>query len=147
MKPDQRGKRNNMTDSANGRVYDETIFASPELQDGQRMILHAERLVPVTTRVRGQLAKITRRTVIERKTFEVDVAHEELVVTYEPGDGTPMTGGEPETWRVLLHAEEVVVTKQVRVVEEIVLSTRSVTEMHEYRGTRRHEELEFPTGS
>ena len=122
-------------------MYDETIFASPELHDVQRVVLHAERLVPVAARIRGHLAKITRRTVVERRTFDVHIAHEELVVTYETGDGTEMPEGAPESWRVLLHAEEIVVTKQVRGVGGRALDATGNGDAR-FDELRRHEELE-----
>ncbi len=92
------------------------------------MQLHAERPQVLRRSVRGRLAIITRRTVTVRKTFEVDVLHEELQIDYEPGDGTEMLGVEPERYSVLLHAEDVEIVKHVRVVEEVVISKRRVTE-------------------
>ena len=130
--------------AASGELYDETIFASPEVIAGQRVVLHAERLVPVITRVRGRLAKVTRRAVTVRRQIEVDVTHEELVVEYEPGDGTEMVNVEGQALRILLHAEEVVVTKNVRVVEEVHISTRPVTELQRFAGVSRYEVLELP---
>lgn len=133
--------------AAPGPLYDETIFASPELVDGQRVILHAERLVPTVTPVRGKLATITRRAVTVRRQIEVDVTHEELVVSYEPGDGTEMLRAEPDKFSVLLRAEDVVVTKTVRVVEEVFISTRPVADIERVNGAVRHEVLELPTSS
>jgi uncharacterized protein (TIGR02271 family) len=124
-------------------VYDETILANPEIVEGERIQLHAER--PNVTRrdVRGRLAVITRRAVTVRKTFEVDVVHEELHVEYEPGDGTEMLAVEPETISVLLRAEEVEIVKRVRVVEEIFISKRSVTEQQQADVALKHERLDL----
>lgn len=100
--------------------------------------------MPAVTRVRGQIAKITRRAVTVRRQIEIDVTHEELVVEYEPGDGTQMVNSEQATFSVLLHAEEIVVTKNVRVVEEVRISTRPISEMQRFDGVARHEVLELP---
>ena len=71
------------------------------------------------------MAIITRRAVSVRKTIEVDVVHEELQITYERGDGTEMLGTQPETFSILLHAEEVEVVKRVCVSEEVVISKKA----------------------
>jgi len=133
--------------SVPGPLYDETIFASPDLIDGQRLVLHAERIVPKVTPIRDRVATITRRAVTVRRQIEVDVMHEELVVSYEPGDGSEMLGSDRDKFSVLLHAEDVVVTKTARVVEEVFISTRPVTEIKRFNAAVQHEVLEAPTPS
>jgi len=122
--------------------YDETILANPQIVEGQRIKLHAERPQVLRRSVRGRLAIITRRTVTVRKTFEVDVLHEELQIDYEPGDGTEMLGVEPERYSVLLHAEDVGIVKHVRVIEEVVISKRRVTEQQHSEIALQYERLD-----
>ncbi len=123
-------------------VYDETILANPEIVAGTRLSLHAERVQVEKRDVRGQLAVITRRAVMVRKTIEVDVLHEELDVRYVPGDGTEMVGVEPKSFSILLRAEEVDVVKRVRVVEEVVISKKRVVEQKRVDVALRHERLD-----
>lgn len=122
--------------------YDETILANPQIVEGQRIQLHAERPQVLRRSVRGQLAIITRRIVTVRKTFEVDVLHEELQIDYEPGDGTETVGVEPERYSVLLHAEDVEIVKHVRVVEEVMISKRRVTEQQHSEIALQYERLD-----
>ena len=102
---------------------------------------YAERLVPQITRVRGRVATVSTRAVTVRETIEVDVVHEELVVTYaDAGDGRAAPS-EPIEHRIALRAEEIVVSKRVRVVEEVVVSTRPVTTVERHTGVVRREEV------
>ncbi len=118
------------------------FFENPLIIEGQRIQLHAERPRVLRRSVRGRLAIGTRRTVTVRKTFEVDVPHEELQIDYESGDGTEMLGVEPEQYSVLLHAEDVEIVKHVRVVEEVVISKRRVTEQQHSEIALQHERLD-----
>lgn len=77
-----------------------------------------------------------------RKTVEVDVTHEELQIEYAPGDGTEMIGVEPETISVLLHAEDIEIVRHVRVVEEVFISKRRITEEKSAEVALRHERLD-----
>jgi len=128
--------------NSHGELYDETVASSPNVVDAQRIALHAERLEAVTQRVRGRVATITRRPVVVRKTIEVDVMHEELVVEYAPGDGTPMLEAGGEAIVVLLRAEEVEIVKHARVVEEVHISKRDVQTSQRYAGSVRHETID-----
>ncbi len=123
--------------------YDETILDDPELNAGRRLALHAERLNVVKRDVRDRVATVTRRVVAVRKTFEVDVMHEELVIEYAPGDRTEMLEGEGGTIVVELRAEEVEIVKHVRVVEEVRLSKRRVSERSRIDALVRHEVLDI----
>ncbi len=125
-----------------GDLYDETIFENPEIVAGERVLLHAERPHVEKRNVRGRLAIVTRHAVSVRKTIEVDLVHEELHVEYQLGDGTEMLGTQPETFSILLHAEEIEVVKRVRVSEEVVISKRPVTEQQRAEVTLRHEVLD-----
>lgn len=131
-----------MTDDPEPVLYDERIASSAETIGAEHLILSAERLVPTVTRVRGRIARITRRVVVERRQIEVDVAREELSIDYEPGDGTPMVGEAEPPFIVVLHEEEVIVTKRVRAVEEVAISTRRVTRSQRFEAAVRHEVLD-----
>lgn len=136
-----RAMSNSGSDRTRG-AYDETILANPDIVAGTRVNLHAERAQIEKRDVRGQLAIITRRTVMVRKTIEVDLMHEELDVRYVPGDGTEMVGVEPKSFSIFLHAEEVDVVRRVRVVEEVVISKKRVVEEKRIDVALRHERLD-----
>ena len=132
----------NTSASESHDFYDETIFANPEIVAGERILLHAEKPQVESLHLRGRLAIIGRRTVTERKTIEVDVSHEELQIRYELGDGTQMAGLAPETYSIVLHAEEVEIVKRVRAVTEVRVSKRRVVEQKRFDVTLRHETLD-----
>lgn len=130
-------------DTAAGNLYDEALETQASVVEGAVIPLRAERAVVERRTVCARVAKITRRAVSVRKTFEVDVVHEELVVEYEPGSGAVLDDGGPsESYAVLLHAEEVELVKRVRVVEEVLIGTRRVTEPGTVPVTLRHERLD-----
>lgn len=122
--------------------YDEEIFSAPDIIDGERIVLHSERLVPERRRVLDRVARISKRVVAERRRIEVDVLHEELCIEYESGDGLELTGDKPAELRILLYAEEPEVVKTVRAVEEVRVSTRAATEVRKFSETVRHEVLD-----
>jgi uncharacterized protein (TIGR02271 family) len=126
-----------------GALYDETILANAEIIKGQRVVLHAEQPAVEKRNVRDSLAIVTRRPVVVRKTIEIDVMHEEIQVEYRQGDGSEMFGAEPQTYTILLHAEEVQIVKRVRVVEEVILSKKRVVERKRLSVTLRHEHLDL----
>ncbi len=132
-------------DSGANGLYDETVLTSPDVIDGQRIHLHAERLHVVKHRVRDRLAVVTRRAVSVRRMIEVDVLHEELTIDYATGDGSVMLDEDTESIVVLLRAEDVEIVKHVRVVEEVRLTTRRVLEQKRLSGAVRHETLEVDT--
>lgn len=133
-----------MADEPEPMLYDETIASSPETIDAQRILLHAERLVPTIVRSRGQIARITRNVVMERRQIEVEVAREELTIDYERGDGTAMNEEPGPPIVIVLHEEEIVISKRVRAVEEVVISTRRVTQTRRFDAVVRHEVLDAP---
>lgn len=122
--------------------YDEQIFSVPDIIDGERIVLHAERLVPDRRRVLDRVARISKRVVAERRRIEVDVLHEELCIEYESGDGFELTGDKPAELRILLYAEEPEVVKIIRAVEEVRVSTRAATKVRKFSETVRHEVLD-----
>lgn len=137
------GQNGSAVDKVTPPLYDETIFSSPEIVDGQRVILHAERLQPVSRRVQGQRAIITRRVVSVRKTIELDILHEELVVEYVDGDGSIMLDEGGETIVVMLRQEEIEIVKHVRPSEEVRISKRRAMEKQRLTDTVRHEKLDI----
>ncbi|MDQ2858429.1 MAG: YsnF/AvaK domain-containing protein [Candidatus Eremiobacteraeota bacterium] len=129
------------TDSPGGTLYDEEIFSAPDLVDGRRIVLHAERLHVEKVRVEDNVVVISKRVVTVRQTFEVDVRHEELVVERRPGNGSVMAVAQPAERRVLLYAEQVEVRKTVVPVEEARLTLREVVEVQVVSDSVRREEL------
>ncbi|MBC5805935.1 MAG: YsnF/AvaK domain-containing protein [Candidatus Eremiobacteraeota bacterium] len=124
--------------------YDEEIFSVPDLIDGERITLHAERLQPQKRRVQERVARIGKRVVTKRQRIEieVDVLHEELCIEYGPGDGLEMHDEKPIDVRILLYAEQPEIVKVVRAVEEIHVTTRESTEMKRFGDTVQREVLD-----
>jgi uncharacterized protein (TIGR02271 family) len=98
-----------------------------------RIPLIEERL-NVSKRTSTSEATITKEPVIETKTVEVPVTHEELVVERRPaGESTAQAATERPVqsktdMKVQLNKEEVQVTKEPYVKEEVVVKKRPVTE-------------------
>ena len=87
---------------------------------------------------------ITKEPVSEKKTLEVPVTHEELVVEKRPAMGSQTTQG-PVTSKteikVPLNREEVKVTKESFVKEEVVVKKKRVTETKTVSDTLRGETI------
>jgi uncharacterized protein (TIGR02271 family) len=95
----------------------------------------------------GEVA-VGTHVVEQQESIEVPVTHEEVEVTRRRVD-RPDTGGEiiddGETIRVPIRAEEVDVRKDSRVVEEVEISKRPVTETQRVSETVRREEIDVDT--
>jgi uncharacterized protein (TIGR02271 family) len=87
---------------------------------------------------------ITKEPVSEKKTVEVPVTHEELVVEKRPATGSQTAQG-PVTSKteikVPLNREEVEVTKESFVKEEVVMKKKPVTETKTVSDTVRSERI------
>jgi uncharacterized protein (TIGR02271 family) len=92
----------------------------------------------------GEVA-VGKRIVEQQADMDVDVTHEEVEVTRRrvdrPADANETFTEDEATIRVPVTAEEVSVTKEPRVVEEIVVSKRPVTETKRVSDTVRREEV------
>ena len=106
------------------------------------MTLSEERLDVSTRIVPTGRAVLRRRIVTERRTIEVEVRREEAVLEVLPADGTEPSGAShlalPE---LVLHEEQVVVTKRIVPVERVRLQVTPVTEQQQVVDDVRREQL------
>ena len=114
-----------------------------------RVPVHREDL-EATTVPRTTEAQIRKDVVQEVQSIDVPVTHEELDVRRVPVD-RPAVAGEAafrpgETIRVPLREDQVVVDKQARVVEEVQVDRRPVTETQRVEDTVRREEVTVEGG-
>ena len=89
---------------------------------------------------------VGKRVVEQQQEFDVPVTHEEIDVTRRrvdrPADAGDTIVDDGETIRVPLRAEDVDVRKESRVVEEVEISKRPVTETRRVSETVRREEID-----
>lgn len=89
---------------------------------------------------------VGKRVVEQQQEFDVPVTHEEIKVTRRrvdrPADADDTVVDDGETIRVPLRAEDVDVRKDTRVVEEVEISKRPVTETKRVSETVRREEID-----
>ena len=116
-------------------------------EDRQRLQLHEEELQAQTRREQAGEVQVSKRVVEEQQSLEVPVTHEEVEVRRvrvdrDASDVEPAFQGDGETIRVPVTAETVEVTKQPRVVEEIEITKRPVTERQQVSETVRREEAD-----
>ena len=101
----------------------------------------------VRQREAGEVA-VGKHVVEQQESLEVPVTHEEVQVTRRRVD-RPDTGGDiiddGQTIRVPIRAEEVEVRKDSRIVEEVEISKRPVTETRRVNETVRREEIDVDT--
>jgi len=116
--------------------------------DSRRLTLHEEELQAQTRREQAGEIAVSKRVVEENQQVEVPVTHEEVEVRRvrvnraDAGDEAAFTD-DGETIRVPVTAETVEVTKTPRVVEEIEISKRPVTERQTVSDTVRREEADI----
>jgi len=123
--------------------------------------LREDELLATKRLVQSGRVLIHRRVVEERRTIEVPVTREELIVEWVPAEqwsaASSEVGTEPtsesdlnqhlralrpgESIRVPLVEEEVVIDKRPVVVEEVTISTRHVQATQQVTGTARREQL------
>jgi uncharacterized protein (TIGR02271 family) len=116
-------------------------------EDRERMTLHEEELQAEKRREQAGEVKVNKRVVSDERELDVPVTHDEVEVKRTrvdreaaPGDAAFVDEG--DTLRVPVTAETVDVTKRPRVVEEIEVSKRPVTEKRTVRDTVRREEAD-----
>jgi uncharacterized protein (TIGR02271 family) len=124
-----------------------TMDSSATTQDSARLTLSEERLQAGTVRETAGEVAVGKRVVEQQADIDVPVTHDEVEITRRRVD-RPMSGDESvfddgDTVRVPVTAEEVQVDKQARVVEEIEISKRPVTEVRRVSDTVRREEAEL----
>lgn len=114
--------------------------------DTAEMIRSEERLRVGRQRVPVRVAKLQKFIVTEQRTITVEVRHEEVRVVYEdlpegvaPAGGADARGGLPE---LVLHEEQIQVTRVAVPVERVRPVIETVTEYREVTGTLRAERIE-----
>ncbi|PZE64539.1 YsnF/AvaK domain-containing protein [Curtobacterium sp. MCBD17_021] len=114
--------------------------------DEIEVVRHEERLAVRTELHATERVRLERVVVTEQRTISVDVSHEEVRLTREPiTGGTRLPGAEVpvrEPIVVVLHEEQVTVTKTVVPVERVTLSTHRVSDDHVVTETLGHEEVD-----
>ena len=113
----------------------------------QRLALHEEELQAETRRQQAGEVQVNKRVVEDSQELEVPVTHDEVQVRRVRVDRDASTSGDAftqdaDTVRVPVTAESVEVTKTPRVVEEIEISKRPVTERQTVSDTVRREEAQ-----
>jgi uncharacterized protein (TIGR02271 family) len=128
-------------------TYGQDVERTAGDAESQRLRLHEEELQAQTRREQAGEVNVSKRVVEDEQSLEVPVTHEEVQVKRVRVD-RDATGAEPafqddgETIRVPVTAETIEVTKQPRVVEEIEISKRQVTERQTVSDTVRREEAD-----
>jgi uncharacterized protein (TIGR02271 family) len=114
--------------------------------DAHRVPLHQEELVAQRRQQQAGEVDVRKRVVEESEAIDVPLTHEEVQVTRRavdrPASGDQDAFSDGETFRIPVTAETVDVDRQSRVVEEIEISKRPVTETQRVEGTVRREEVD-----
>ena len=117
-----------------------------DTSDSLRVPVHEEQLRATTQQTQAGEVSVNKNVIEERQEIDVPVTHEEVDikrVRVDRSDANPdqafMQDG--ETIRVPLSAESVVVDKETRVVEELEITKRPVTETQRVSETVRREEV------
>ena len=109
--------------------------------------LHEERVEPERRERQAGEVTVGKHVVEQQQEFDVPVTHEEIDVTRRrvdrPADADARIEEDSETIRVPLRAEDVDVRKDARVVEEVEISKRPVTETQRVSETVRREEIDI----
>jgi len=111
-------------------------------EDRERIELREEELRASKERVKAGEVRVHKDVVTEKKSMDVPVTREEVVVERHPVSGRPVSGdiGEDEEIRVPVTEEKVRVDKTPVVKEEITVGKRQVHETEKVRDTVRREE-------
>lgn len=124
--PPELGKRGRDEPNRNGH--------GPDRSDAPAMIRSEEQLRTGTVNVVVGRARLEVYTVTENQTFTVPVRRQEVRLVHDPVPVDQQTPGGPapteETYQVVLHAEQVLVSTQVIAVERVRLVKRVVTTGH-----------------
>jgi uncharacterized protein (TIGR02271 family) len=120
-------------------------FPARSSEDDTVLTVKEERIRADKARKQTGEVAVGKRVVEQQADMDVDLTHEEVEVTRrrvdQPADANETFAEDEATIRVPVTAEEVNVTKEPRVVEEIVVSKRPVTEKQRVSDTVRREEV------
>jgi uncharacterized protein (TIGR02271 family) len=134
--------RETATDADYGRKSRDTAGT-----DTSRVALHEEELRTSTREREAGDVQVGKRVVEEQREKTVPVAHDEVEVrrvkTDRPARGDERAFQDGDTLRVPVTAEEVEVRKEPRVVEEIEIDKRRVTEDQKVSEGVRREEVDI----
>jgi uncharacterized protein (TIGR02271 family) len=111
------------------------------------VILSEEHLLVTTERRAIERVVLQRVVVTEQRTFTVEVSHEEIRLTREPvAGGTVGQAGARRAPRepvvLILHEEQITVSRTIVPVERVTLTTNSVPGEFVVEETIRHEEID-----
>jgi uncharacterized protein (TIGR02271 family) len=110
----------------------------------QEIELRAERLVVNKQRGQNGKARVRKEIVTEKKSIDVPVSHEEIVIDRHAVTGDVDVDSAPiadETIRIPLTEEQVDISKETVVREEVEIGTRRIEDVEHISDTVRHEEL------
>jgi uncharacterized protein (TIGR02271 family) len=114
----------------------------PTAEEEQRIKLREEELRARKQTVETGEAVLHKDVVVEKKTIDVPVTHEEVYVERRPGSGLPSDQpiSEGETYRVPVHEEQVTTEKVPVEREEVTLKKQPVQETQRVTETVQREE-------
>ena len=131
-------KKKFMTDTSMPTPSTEESKALPREENGETIIPLTEERLEVSKKETMEEATLTKESVKETKTIEVQLTHEELIIEKRKpsssSSGDTTTEGEQKQIQskteitIPLKKEEVVVSKKPYVKEEIVIKKKQVTE-------------------
>ncbi len=138
------GSQKGLTTAAAVPVAAATTAAVPVATEGDQTIqLRAERLSIDKLRVASGTVRIRKEVITQQQNVDVPIMHEELVIERHPVTGGTVGGtiGDEKTITVPLSREEVAVSKDTFVTEEVEIGKRAVTNVETVTESVRHEEL------
>jgi uncharacterized protein (TIGR02271 family) len=111
-------------------------------EEGQHIKLREEEMHVRKQSVEAGEARLHKDVVVEQKSVDVPVTHEEVYIERRPGSGLPSDQpiGEGETYRIPLREEQVTVEKQPVEREEVSFGKRPVQETQRVTDTVQREE-------
>jgi uncharacterized protein (TIGR02271 family) len=117
-------------------------YGRTEGEDRESIELREEELRASKERVKAGEVRVRKEVVTEKKTIDVPVTREEVVVERRPASGRPTSGdiGKDDEIRIPLTEEKVRVEKTPVVKEEITLGKRQIHETERVQDTVRREE-------
>lgn len=112
--------------------------------DGVEMTLSEERLTPFVQRVPVARAVLRKRVVVEQRTITVEVRHEEATMDVLPIDEQDhvVAGAHMALPEMVLHEEQIVVTRRIVPVERVRLAVDAVAGEQRVSADVRRERLE-----
>jgi len=114
---------------------------------GQTVQVHEEQLHAHKTPVKTGEVNVRKEVVTEQQTLQVPVTREEVVIERRPvsGHASSQAIGSGEQIRIPVSEEQVHVSKDTVVKEEVSVGKRKVTDTEQVSGTVRKEEVKVST--